>query len=53
MSLGGYDVFQATGDLPEPKWPEQPLQELLRIAFKDRFITTLDHPVLQRLRGEV
>jgi hypothetical protein len=52
MSLGGYDVFQATGDLPEPKWPEQSLKELLRIAFKDRFITMLDHPVLQRLRGE-
>jgi len=45
MSLGAYEVFQATGKLPEPVWPEQSLQELLRIAFQDNFITTLK-PVL-------
>jgi hypothetical protein len=28
------------------------LKELLRIAFKDRFIDTYEHPVLRRLRGE-
>jgi hypothetical protein len=53
LSLGGYDVRQATGQLPEPEWPDLPLRELLRIAFKDRFITALDHPVLRQLRGEV
>jgi hypothetical protein len=37
----------------EPEWPAQPLQELLRLAFKDRVITAPDHPVLKRLRGEV
>lgn len=36
----------------EPAWPELPLPELLRLAFRDRVVTTLDHPVLQRLRGE-
>ena len=53
MSLGAYDVFQATGDLPDPEWPDTPFKELLRVAFKDRFIDTLDHPVLRELRGEV
>jgi hypothetical protein len=53
MALGAYDVFQATGDLAEPDWPETPFRELLKIAFKDRYITSLDHPVLRRLRGEV
>ena len=53
MSLGGYEVFQATGQLPEPEWPDLTLQQVLRVAFKDRFITTLDHPVLRKLRGEV
>lgn len=53
MSLGGYEVFQATGELPEPAWPDLPFRELLRIAFKDRLIEGLDHPVLRRLRGEV
>jgi hypothetical protein len=38
MSLGAYDVLQATGQLPEPEWPNLPFKELLRIAFKDRFI---------------
>ncbi len=37
----------------EPSWPEQPFSELLRLAFKERVITSLDHPVLMRLRGEL
>jgi hypothetical protein len=53
MSLGAYDVFRATGQLPEPEWPDLPFKDLLRIAFKDRYITDLTHPVLRRLRGEV
>jgi hypothetical protein len=52
MGLGAYDVFQASGQLPEPEWPDVPFRELLRIAFKDRFISDLNHPVLRRLRGE-
>ncbi len=53
MSLGAYDVFEASGNLPEPEWPELTLQEILKIAFKGRYITELDHPVVRRLRGEV
>lgn len=51
--LGAYDVFQATGNLPEPEWPTVPFKELLRVAFKDRLIDDLNHPVLRKLRGEV
>jgi hypothetical protein len=51
MSLGAYEVFEATGDLPEPIWPKLPLNKILEIAFRDRIIDTLDHPVIQRLRG--
>ena len=36
----------------EPTWPELSFSELLQLAFKDRAITSLDHPVLMRLRGE-
>jgi hypothetical protein len=53
MALGAYDVFEATGTLSEPEWPETPFTDLLRVAFRGRFIDTLDHPVLRRLRGEV
>jgi hypothetical protein len=52
MHLGAYEVFEATGNLPAPTWPDVPLNELLRIAFKGRFVDTLDHPVLRKLRGE-
>lgn len=53
MSLGGYEVFEAIGDLPEPDWPDTPFQELLRIAFRNAYVDSVDHPVLRRLRGEV
>ena len=52
MALGAYEVFEATGELPEPEWPELPFSKLVEIAFKDRFIRSADHPVLRRLRGE-
>jgi hypothetical protein len=52
MPLGAYDVFIASADWPEPSWPDLPLSEILRIAFKGRVIDSLDHPVLKRLRGE-
>lgn len=52
MSLGAYDVFLATAKLPEPEWPEVSFGELLKVAFKNRYIDTFDHPVLLRLRGE-
>jgi hypothetical protein len=53
MSLGAYEVFEATGNLPEPEWPNIPLAEILQIAFKDRIVDRADHPLLQRLRGQV
>lgn len=52
MSLGAYDVYEATAKLPAPEWPTLSFAELLGVAFKNQFIKTLDHPVLQRLRGE-
>jgi hypothetical protein len=52
MGLGAYDVFEASGQLEEPDWPALPFRDLLRIAFRDRLIASLDRPVLRRLRGE-
>ncbi len=51
MSLGAYEVFEATGDLAEPEWPDVAYNKLLEIAFRDRFIRTADHPAIQKLRG--
>jgi hypothetical protein len=53
MSLGAYDVYQAVGKLPEPIWPDLTLRQILRLAFKDKYIADMDHPVIRKLRGEV
>lgn len=53
MAMGGYRVEYAPSLRAEPNWPELPMSEILRVAFRDRHITTRDHPILQRLRGEV
>jgi hypothetical protein len=51
MDLGGYELLIASAALPEPEWPDLNFRELLRIAFKDKFIRSLDHPVVQKLQG--
>lgn len=52
MSTGGYEYWVAPGTLAEPEWPELSYSELLSIAFKgDRFIDSLDHPLVARLKG--
>jgi hypothetical protein len=53
MGAGMYDTYEAAGELSEPTWPELSLAELLKLAFRDRFIETVDHPVLRAIRGEV
>jgi hypothetical protein len=52
MSLGAYELFEATGDLPDPQWPDSDFTTLLRTAFKVRYIDSIEHPVIRRLRGE-
>ena len=51
MSLGAYEITVAESAMADPAWPEHSFQELVRIAFRDRMIATLDHPVIKRLRG--
>jgi len=52
MNLGAYDVYETQAQWPEPQWPTQSFSDLLRVAFKGKFIDSLEHPVLKRLRGE-
>jgi hypothetical protein len=52
MASGCYDVWEATGNLPDPEWPDLTFPQILKLCFKDRFIRDLDHPVLKALRGE-
>ena len=52
MSLGAYDIYEALGNLSDPEWPDESMDEIVRIAFRNSFIESYDHPVLRRLRGE-
>jgi hypothetical protein len=53
MSLGAYEIIEAPGQIPDPEWPvEYNFRDLLRIGFRDRIISSFNHPVLKRLRGE-
>jgi hypothetical protein len=53
MSLGAYEIFEASGDLPEPVWPDYSFEEILKIAFRERIVDGPDHPLVQRLLGAV
>jgi hypothetical protein len=53
MTLGAYEIFESQGVIPDPEWPTLPFKELLRIAFRDRYVGSLDHAVIKRLRGHV
>jgi hypothetical protein len=51
QALGCYEALQASGELPDPEWPDKTMGELLKLAFKDRMIDDIDHPVIRRLKG--
>lgn len=53
LSLGAYEVYIAEGEFPPPTWPAEGFQSLLKKAFKDKIIETLDHPIVRMLRGRV
>ncbi|QEG36313.1 hypothetical protein [Bythopirellula goksoeyrii] len=53
MAAGMYDVFEATGDLKEPTWPEITFRDVLALTFKNRRIDSYEHPILKSLRGEL
>jgi hypothetical protein len=52
QSLDAYEMWQAESTMSEPEGPDVTFQDLIRLAFRDRLITTLDHFVIKRLRGQ-
>jgi hypothetical protein len=40
-------------EAPVPRWPDGGFQYLFQLAFKNRVINGLDHPILRGLRGEI
>ena len=51
---GFYVITKAmNAKLPDPKWPTIKLSEIIDRAFDKFYINDIQHPVLQRLRGEM
>jgi hypothetical protein len=48
---GCYVPFEPEDPLPDPQWPEKPLSELLKLAFRGRVIDRPDHPIIESLKG--
>jgi hypothetical protein len=51
--IKSHKVLATTKLTMQPVWPEIGFEEVVKIAFKDRRIKSLDHPAIKRLRGEV
>jgi hypothetical protein len=47
---GRYEV-ETTSITEEPKWPDMTFDDLLDLAFSERLITTLDDPIVLKLRA--
>ena len=49
---GHYTHFEPAAELPDPAWPPGlTFHQILKIAFRDKFIEAADHPILRQLRG--
>jgi hypothetical protein len=50
---GCYNVYSPIQSLSDPNWAELPtFTQLLTVAFRDRLVESIDHPVLVQLAGE-
>jgi hypothetical protein len=52
MALGGYEIFKALAPIDEPDWSKMTFQDLLEVAFRNRIISSFDHPVLKNWLAE-
>jgi hypothetical protein len=48
-----YEIIRARGNLGDPQWPDLSFEELIRLAFHDKLIDDIDHPVIKDLNGEI
>ncbi len=51
MSLGAYQVYEATANLPDPEWPDHSFSELVQRGFKGKIVDSPDHPLIDALLG--
>jgi hypothetical protein len=49
--ISGYNLTLAHGSVPDPDWPTTNFKTLVEIAFRDRIISSVDHPLVKNLLG--
>lgn len=49
-----YSILKAVADIPDPIWPvgELSFKQMLELGFRDFYVDTLDHPLVDRLMGK-
>jgi hypothetical protein len=55
QELGAYECLKGSETLGEPEWPSETefkFWDLIKIAFREYLVTSLDHPLVKRLRGQ-
>jgi hypothetical protein len=52
QEAGAYEVSLAIDNLGEPEFPSHPPDEIIQLGFKRRYVDTMEHPVIGRLRGK-
>jgi len=53
VPAGGYRIYEAIDDLPDPTWPEKSIGELLEVAFAGKVIDDENHPFAKQLLGRM
>ena len=52
MSSNGYLLEAPMVSAPDPKWPPMTFVQILEAAFGARYIDSIQHPIVKKLRGE-
>jgi hypothetical protein len=51
VPAGGYNYVEPLGTLPDPEWGGETFETLVRVAYHDRIISTVEHPVVREFLG--
>ena len=51
MHAGGYNYAEPIATIPDPDWGNDSFQTMFQIAYRERIIDSLDHPVAKEVLG--
>lgn len=52
LTSSSYEIIEAKGNIPDPKWDEKlTMIDYMTLAFKDKMIVDLEHPLIKSLEG--